>query len=306
MNRFIEKTGFFLAISLLTGAVLTGCETVIPVTLDSGPTQLAVEATVYNTAAKQSIRLTQSVPYFSNAPAPPVTGATVVLLNDAGRAFAFTDPDNDGSYDWNATNARDSVGVVGQRFVLTINYQTDTYRATSMLNRVPPIDSLIFRDAKINPVATVRGYRAEFYATDYPGAVDYYRIQYARNGRLQNGTADITTVYNGSIFGGSSNTDGGLFIRPGRQAINPDSLYALGDVVTVRLSSITAEHFYFLGELSTQLNNQGQFAEPATNLSTNIVNTTSSSRPAVGFFVTSAVRTLTRRVGEPYLRPALE
>ncbi len=304
MKRLPIRQLFFFTGLLSATFWLTGCETVIPVTLDSGPVQLAVEATVYNSPVKQSIRLTQTAPYFSNAPTPVATGATVTLANGAGRTFQFTDPDNDGNYDWTPASKRDSVGAIGQQFTLTINYQNETYQATSALNRVPPIDSLVFRDANINPLSKKRGYRAEFFMTDIPGPIpDYYRIEFARNGLWETQTTKITTVYNGSIFGGNSDSDGLLLVRPGRVSINPDSLYNLNEDVTVRLTSISAENYYFLRELRTQLNNTGLFATPATNVPTNIVNTKAGGKTAVGFFVMSVARTMTRRVAVPYLRP---
>jgi hypothetical protein len=170
------------------------------------------------------------------------------------------------------------------------------------MNRVPPVDSIVFRKQKINPLSSEEGYRAEFFARDFAGAIDYYRIRYSRNGVLANQINDIRTVYNGSLFGGSSNTDGLIFIRPARQSINPPNLFAMGDEVTVTLQSITAENYFFLTVLQEQLQNSGQFAPPATNLPTNVINTNSTGRAATGFFLASAVQSRKTVVGTATIR----
>ncbi len=304
MKRQSINTFCFCAGSLLLlSTLLTGCETVIPVTLDSGPIQLAVDATIYNTPTSQTITLTQSAPYFSDGPVPVATGASVSVVSSGGRTFTFTDATNTGKYIWTPTNSRDSLGSVGQQFTLKIKYQGESYTAMSSLNRVPPIDSLVFQDAPTSPTGKRRGHKAQFYMTDIPGPTpDYYRIEFARNGIWQKLDKNITTIYNASTFGSNSNTDGLLLIKPGRQSINPDSLYNLNDVVTVRLTSITEDDYNFLVELKSQLTNTGLFSRPATNVPTNIMNVNPNGPGALGFFVTSVPRTMTRSVAVPNLR----
>jgi hypothetical protein len=271
-----------------------GCETVIDAKLDTGPAQLTVDATITDQPGLQSIRLTQTAAYFDNSPAPTVTGATVSVSDGAGRTFAFTDPDNDGHYVWQPEEG-DTLGRIGQTYGLSITYQGNTYRAISTMNRVPPVDSIIFRKQKLNPLSSIEGYQAEFYARDLPGATDYYRIRYFRNGVLQNRARDIITLKDAS-FPGSANTDGFMFIRPFRQSINPDSLYALNDVVDVEIRSITPEAYAFWQQFAQQITNGGLFATPPANVPTNVVNTNSGGPAATGFFTASAVRSRSARV----------
>ena len=288
------KLNIFFALSLFSAFALMGCETVIDAKLDTGPAQLTVDATITDQPGLQSIRLTQTAAYFDNSPAPTVTGATVSVSDLAGRTFAFTDPDNDGYYVWQPEEG-DTLGRIGQTYGLSITYQGNTYRAISTMNRVPPVDSIIFRKQKLNPLSSIEGYQAEFYARDLPGATDYYRIRYFRNGVLQNRARDIITLKDAS-FPGSANTDGFMFIRPFRQSINPDSLYALNDVVDVEIRSITPEAYAFWQQFAQQITNGGLFATPPANVPTNVVNTNSGGPAATGFFTASAVRSRSARV----------
>ena len=289
----------FLIFALGSG-LLFGCETVITTKLDTGPTLLSVDGWLTDQPGPQTIRLTQTANYFNNGPAPVASGATVTVTDNTGKIYAFTDPDNDGYYVWTPT-AKDTLGRIGRTYKLSIQYGADAYTAQTKMNRVPPIDSLIFRKKKRNPFSKVEAYEAEFYGRDFAGAPDYYRMKYYRNGELQNKTNDLVAVQDASIFTNSGNTDGLQFIRPLRQAPNPDSLYNLNDVVKVEMLSITADTYLFLQELRQQLNNVGLFARPATNVPTNIIGTT--GKTATGYFVASAIRSRTTKVTAENLRP---
>ncbi len=290
----------YYVLTLLMGLSLTACETVIDTNLETGPIQLTVDGTLTDQPGPQTIRLTQTAPYFANGTAPVASGATVAVIDDAGRTFVFTDPDNDGYYVW-TPGTKDTLGRIGNTYRLGIQYQGDTYVAVSKMNRVPVIDSLIFRKQKINPISQIEGYQAEFYARDIAGAKDYYRIKFYRNEILQNNPRNIITLQDGS-FPGSADTDGLVFIRPFRQSINPDSLYALNDVVKVELSSLTPEAFLFWQQFQQQITNGGLFATPPANIPTNIINTSPNGRNAVGFFTASAIRSRSVRVTEQNIR----
>ena len=105
------------------------------------------------------------------------------------------------------------------------------------------------------------------------------------------------------VFGGNSSiADGLTFIVPIRQSINPDSLYALNDVVRVEVHSLTADAFLFWQQVRTQVTNGGLFATPPANVPTNIINTNPTGRPATGFFITSALSSRTASVSEASIR----
>lgn len=280
--------------------LLSGCETVIKTTLETGPTQLSVDGWLTNQPGPQRIRLTLTSNYFSTGAAPIASGATVTVTDNTGKVYPFTDPDNDGYYVWTPT-PKDTLGRIGRTYQLTINYGNDTYTAKSQLNRVPPVDSMVFRQKKLSPFSKTMGYQAEFYAQDPAGATDYFRIKYYRNGELQEKVKDLISLKDASLFASSGSTDGLEFIRPVRRAINPDSLYVLNDVVKVEVLSVTEDAYNFLQQVNRQLSNVGLFATPAVNVPTNIIGT--NGKPATGFFVTCAVSSRTAVVTPENLRP---
>ncbi|CCH56507.1 hypothetical protein BN8_05852 [Fibrisoma limi BUZ 3] len=297
LTRLSIHPALLLASLLLLG----GCETVIDANLDEGPAQLSVDGFITDQPGPQTIRLTQTTSYFNNGTPPAATSATVTLTDNVGNTFSFTDSDNDGYYVWQPPTPSATLGQIGRTYQLSIRYQNDEYRATSTINRVPVVDSIIFREEKLNPLSDETGYQAEFFARDLPGQTDYYRVRYFRNGELQNRPGNIITLENAS-FQGSADTDGLVFIRPFRQSINPENFYDMGDSVTVEIQSITPDAFSFFQSVSGQITNGGLFATPATNVPTNVVNTTPNGRPATGYFITSAVRSKTVRVGSETIR----
>lgn len=281
---------------------LNGCTTVIDAKLDTGPTQLSVDALLTNQPGSQTIRLTQTAAYFDNSTPPAATSATVTVADDKGNVYRFQDLTNTGYYIWQPTG-KDTLGRAGRTYQLTITYQGETYKASSKMNQVPPIDSLIFVKRKLNPLSKKEGYRGEFYAMDIPNETDYYRIRFFRNGELQNKPTNIVTTQDGGFRTSSSGvTDGLMFIVPIRRSINPDSLYALNDIVKVELHSLTVEAFSFWQILRTQVTNGGLFATPPANVPTNIINTNPTGRTATGFFITSAVSTRTANVSDANIR----
>ncbi len=284
----------------LTGLALASCQTVIDTRLDTGPIQLSVDGTLTDQPGPQTIRLTQTAAYFNNGSAPIASGATVTVTDNVGRIFPFTDSDNDGFYTW-IPGKKDTIGRIGNTYRLQIIYQGNTYATVSKMNRVPTIDSLVFRKKKINPISSTEGYQAEFFATDFVGATDYYRIKFYRNDTLQNKPRNIITLQDAS-FPGSANTDGLVFIRPLRESVNPDSLYAPNDLVKVELMSLTPEAFNFWQQFRQQITNGGLFATPPANIPTNVINTSPNGRNAVGFFTASAISSRSVRVTEQNIR----
>ncbi|HEX9958598.1 MAG TPA: DUF4249 domain-containing protein [Fibrella sp.] len=293
----------YIIATLVSTVALSSCETVIDTDIASAPVQLAVDAWLTDQPGEQQIRLTRTTNYFNNAMPAPALSASVTVGDNTGRLFSFTDPDNDGVYSWKPASTRDTtrLGVIGRTYGLSIQYQGESYGAFSQMPRIPPIDSLTFVKEKLNPLSSEEGYRAQFYATDLAGAVDYYYIRFYRNGQLQNRPQDIELAYDGA-FRGSANTDGLMFIRPIRQSINPEKLFALNDSVRVELRTLTIDGYAFWELLRRQLQNAGLFATPPANVPSNIRNQKADGPAAVGYFMVSPVRTRTAVVSAENLR----
>jgi Domain of unknown function (DUF4249) len=290
--------------------ILTGCQDVIDLKTEVGPTQLVVDGWITNQQGQQLIKLTQSAGYFDNAAPIPAKGANVSVTDETGKIYTFTDLKNDGNYIWKPTNTTEALGHINGKYKLSISYKNENYTAQTSINRVPTIDSLAyeFRTQSIAPSAQdlKEGYMAEFYANDFKGEGDCYWVKHYRKGVLQNNPQELIVAYDGT-FSAGANFDGFMFIRPIRQSISGRGgrkFYAANDTVKVELHSITKECFYFLFQIRQEAANQGLFAIPISNIISNVVNTTNSSNKALGFFGGSAVSKYSTIIDPKKARPS--
>ena len=294
----------FILFSIL---LLPACTDVIDVDLEEGADQLVVDAWINNKPETQTIRLRMTSPYFDSAPSPAVLGATVEVTDDNGNVFSFVDTQNEGNYNWEPV-AGASFGEIGQNYTLRITINGQEYSAVSSMNRIVPIDSLTqeFEEAELGDP---EGIYTEFFARDPLGPDDCYWIKTFKNGQFLNKPGEINIAYDAGFSAGSE-VDGLIFIPPIREATNrlPDTgddavdnsdvaPWAPGDSMYVELHSITVAAFDFLDQARTQmtLGDAGIFAEPLSNVPTNIASP-ASGEDALGFFCVSAVTSLGRRI----------
>jgi hypothetical protein len=285
---------------------LWSCEDTIYPELESTEAGIVVDAWITSEAQPQVVRLTETLPYYTNAFTPGITDAIVYIIEDETERYDFPSSNVAGSYEWSPSASQPVLGKIGSNYQLIIEYNGITLTSFSQLNRVPPIDSVIFTYEDDGFVS--ESYFAQFYARDPEGNGDAYWIKAYKNGNFLNKPSEISLAFDAGPSAGSD-IDGLIFIQPIRQSINAFetdendefiSPYAPGDSVEVELHSITTDAFFFLTELQIQTDRPGGFAElfavPLSNIPTNISST--SGRPILGFFNMSAVSR-----GSGYLDP---
>ena len=276
------------------------CEDVIQLDVPKTDPYLVVDGSITNIAGEQVIRLTKSQDLLSLASTEGVKNAIVKVTDDLGKVYEFKDLKNTGKYVWIPTNKTEIMGVVGRTYTLDINAEGENYKAISKLNRVPKIDSIVYKfdDANIRQQGDGKpdkGYDANFYAVDIKGVGDCYRIKIYKNDTLKNAADNIVIAYDG-IGNKSPIGDGLAFIRPLRRLANTE-LFRENDKIKVELLSITEAHFDFWLQLRQELNNAGLFARPAARIPSNIVNiNANSAKQASGWFGTSAISSMEVKV----------
>ncbi len=283
------------------------CEDVVEVELEPGDNQLVIDAWINNQLAPQTIRLVRTSAYFDSNPSPAETGATVFITDNDGAVYDFKDDNNDGSYTWESTDGT-PIGNTGDSFTLSITTSDNkTYTATSTMNRIMPIDSIV-SEVREEELGRPAGIYAQVYARDFTGEGDAYWIKSFKNGQFLNKPGEMNIAYDAS-FSPGGNADGIAFITPIREGINEDNdgpsdtpPWATGDSIHVEIHSLTEEAYYFLVGSRTQmtLGDATLFAEPPSNVPTNII-FTGSGEPEprdipVGFFNVAGVSEMGRRL----------
>lgn len=297
---------------LLTGLMaflFTGCETIIDPELQKAEPVLVVDAWLTNQSRDQRIVLTQTQPYFNSSVPAGISGAAIEVINETeARAFLFVEePGKAGSYIWQPTVPDEVIGKTGDRFSLSVKLGNEEFVSSSRLGRVPLIDSITFEFQEKNAFFP-ESYLGEFWATDPPGRGDTYWIKAFKNDTLLLKPGEINIAYDAG-FSAGGNLDGVTFITPIRQGINPFdtdandqfiSPYSPGDSVYVEIHSLTPEAFEFLNQVVIQTDRPGGFAElfaaPLANVSTNVFNTNTKGRKAVGFFCVSSISSAGKRL----------
>lgn len=295
----------YLLFTLLFLLTVAGCEDVIDINLAEHETQLVVDAWINDKPEQQVITLHRTSPYFDSNEPPAVTGATVTVIDSlTGELFPFTDENNNGRYIWTPAEG-ETFGEIGHTYVLLIEVDGQEYGSLSKLNRVMPIDSIVYEERE-EELGFPAGIYAEVFARDLVGVGDAYWIKAYKNGQFLNKPDEITLAYD-AAFSVGSGVDGITLIPPIRENINrsPDDgegatdtddlpPYAIGDSVYVEIHSLTLEAFLFLQLAFFQmtLGDAGIFATPPTNVPSNILNldenATDRQQP-LGFFCVSAV-----------------
>ncbi|HEX7411960.1 MAG TPA: DUF4249 domain-containing protein [Bacteroidales bacterium] len=253
-----------------------GCTEKIDLKLDSSYTRLVVEGAISTDTMPQQVKLTATSSYFYNEPAPNVTGATVTISDGENTwPLAETTP---GLYQ----TSPDVFGRPNHTYKLEILLKEpvnghSTYEASSLLRPIVKADSIRL---KFHPDWGKEGfYEVQCYVLD-PPTTDFYMFDIYRNSTLVTDTIDKKTVVDDQLYNGNyTNGIGVGFLNQARA----DQRLIPGDIVTLKVASITSDYFKFIQAVQTEVGGQNPlFSGPPANIPGNI------SNGAVGFFAAYA------------------
>ncbi len=277
-----------IRLGILIGIVagFSACEDTIDLKVPDGKVYPVLDAWITNQAGPQQIRLTQSVPsYTDNTPASVISDAQITLLDmTANKTYDFDFSNGAYSYD---PGDDQTIGVIGHVYKLTVQYKGETFEATDTIKRVPQIDSISYEfKTKEDARSGKEGYYARMHATDIAGADDYYWIRSYRND-MAHYNMDQYAI-NGAFNEGVA--DGWVFIDPLQENITDyDKPYQKGEKVIARIYSLSHPSYYFIQQVIDQLNSGGLFAKVLENVRPNLVNVTPNGKQKIlGWFGASA------------------
>ena len=261
---------------ILVTCYLSSCTKVITIDLNSTKPNIVVDAEITDNPGPYTINLTQTINFTSDNVFPAVSGATVVISDNAGNTETLLET-SPGNY-----TSSHLQGTDGRTYSILIQSNGKSYTAISTMPAGVTIDSLVadtnshhgggFNGGSSgysgNPGVSVR---AVF--TDPKGIVNYYRlIEYVN--RVPN--------YNNITIISDKGQDGSIIIE--NVARRDTSIHA-GDTINVVLESIDANVYEYYRTLKLVSKSQTGIeptvpGNPTTNLSNN----------ALGFFSAYAVR----------------
>lgn len=203
------KPIFKLSNFLIAGFLFCSCEKVIDINLNEADPKIVIEGNISDQPGPYAVRVTQTVNYNESNTFPPVSGAVIVLSDDAGNSETLEESDELGVY-----TTRTMQGVPGRTYILNVTIGTDTYTAVSTMPQPVSIDRLLVEEL-VGPHGSGKVIQAQY--TDPVGIINFYRfILFINNveefivindDRLQDGEVVTTPLFSQPVQGLASQGD---------------------------------------------------------------------------------------------------
>ncbi|MCB2220422.1 MAG: DUF4249 domain-containing protein [Bacteroidetes bacterium] len=267
------KTMKYISAIIGIALVLGACTERIDIELDSTYERLIVESQITTDTGIQYVRLTKSSDYYTGKDPDPVSNASVKLSDGFN---TWTLPENSNKPGYYETN-EDFYGETGITYSLDIELEETigehkSYSASSKIMNIGTIDSI---RVEYNPDWEI--YEVQIFALESP-TNDFYMFEVLKNGELLTDSINKVWISDDRYFNGNY-TMGALvgILDPENPRENPEP----GDIITLKMSSITKDYYNFIIQLQDQTFQYRNplFSGPPANVSTNIEN-------AHGFFAT--------------------
>ncbi len=255
------------------------CQDVVDVDLETSKERLVIEALINweesTLGNEQTIKLSKTSSFFNNEDFP-INNATVVVKNtDTNEEFEFILTEN-GLY--KTTNF---VAIENANYELTVNYNSEVYKANSAL-LVSPIIADITQS--IEEGFSTEDPEVNIFFQDFINQEDFYRIVFNVD-RIDNEEED--DIINDSFIFNDSFSEDNLI-----DLFYEDEYFQTNDEITMTLSKITEQFFDYLDKLELQADSGiGPFASPPINVKGNILNTTEEENYPYGYFSLNKIDT---------------
>ncbi|MCB9500820.1 MAG: DUF4249 domain-containing protein [Deferribacteres bacterium] len=269
--------------------MFSACEEIIQIELDDGVTRLVVEGRIEKLKGSrngyQRIILSTTDNYFSQVSPPSVNDAKVIVYDDFGNSYPFTESATQpGVYETDSLFAE-----VFRTYTLIIDYDGETYSGEVRMLSVPPIDS-IYQEFQEDTRSfgnrgddSPEGYIAMVDFTDPAGAQNYYQWEILLDGEFQI-EADPANLFlrlqNDEFFDGQKvighQPDNTLFLDPGQAVV----------IRQIALSQLAYDYYSLLFSQSAE---RGVFDTPPATVRGNVQNITDPGHYPLGYFSAAEV-----------------
>jgi hypothetical protein len=249
------KSLFVLAAMIV---ILSSCQRVIDVSVANSGGQLVIEGNLTDKTGVQTVTLSKSVPYSNSNVFPPVSAASVIMVDDVGNNYTFTEKQS-GSGIYTINNFK---GKYNHLYFLNVRVDGVTYTAASLMPEPVALDSLTintqyFGAKNVSDVAVnykdIAGIPNQYRFIMYVNSVQVNRI-FVENDNITDGRA-VSSI---------------LFER--------ETDLNHGDRVEVEMQCIDASVYNYFHSLSTQNGNSPVDSSTPANPPSNFNNN------ALGYF----------------------
>ena len=251
---------------------ISSCEEVVEIEVPTGESKLVVEAIfeIYfdetPVSSKTEVILNSSAPYFDEN-IPTITDATVFVTNLSNNTVINF------PYDINSKSYKPVLSFIPQdnvEYELTVVYQGETYKSTSIKQKTPIFESVVQGD---DTLFTGTETEVEIEFNDDLSQENFYIFDFDQE---QYGTLE-DRFFNGTLYNFST--------------FYFEDQIELPTTVTIKIAAVTKDYFEFYRVILDQSGQGGggPFATVPASLLGNIVNQTTFSNFPLGYFHISEV-----------------
>lgn len=251
---------------IILSCLLSGCQKVINIDLNEASPRMVIEGLVTDHPGPYLVTISKSGSYFNEPVLPPVTGALVIITDNAGT----TDTLKETSAGMYVTSRLQ--GVPGRTYSLTVVYDNTEYTGSSTMHRHVEIDSLKLKKSDSQGFG-FGGNNKDKVRVDIhcffkdPDEKNFYRVKSFTN--------DTTRVGNYRLYDDQYTNGEETDLRVGRTSAGETNRYEL-----YSLDKSTYEYYRTLSDL---LHTNPIFGSTPANPVSNI------SNRALGYFGAAAI-----------------
>ncbi len=258
---------FHYIFAIIFAVLLTGCEDVVQVDLNTAAPRLVVNGSIQwqkgTQGNEQQIKLTTTTGYYDTT-IPTVSGAAVFVTNSDNVTFNFTEEvANSGSY-----LCHTFIPEIDKIYVLTVVLNGQTYTATETLKSVSPITTITQND---QGGFSGKDIEIKTFYNDPGDADNYYLFKYkASINAIPSYDVSDDKFYQGNeFFGYYTNED-----------------IKSGDTLDITIYGTSKRYFEYMSKLILIAGGGGggPFGTAPASVRGNIVNQTNPENYAYGYF----------------------
>jgi len=262
--KYIRYYSIFLTI--LSASIFNGCQKVINVDLNEAAPHIVIEGLITDKPGPYNVLISKSGSYFNQPVLPPVSGAMVIISDNAGTIDTL-DELKPGSYFTSKTR-----GIPGHTYTLKVISENNEYTGTSTMHSHVRIDSLGLVKTLTQHLGFGGNTRSDInvsihcYFND-PAEKNFYRIKVITNDSIRLGEYRL---YDDQY---TNNQEIDMRVAGA----------AAGDTDIIELYSLDNQTYEYYRTLEDLLNTNPIFGSTPANPNTNL------SNGALGYFGASAV-----------------
>jgi hypothetical protein len=255
----VKRKNIFIPVLLLLllAASLFSCKKILDLDLEKADPQLIIEGNLTDRRGVQTVKISRSVPVSESNVFPEVTGADVIMRDNAGNTYHFIEA-SEGNY-----TLSNFAGRPGTQYTLTVSVDGEVYTATSTMPELVRLDSLTASEE------TFAGERRTIVAVNYedPANVpNYYLFKMTING------VKVERIFSDSDFF----SDGRVVKRDLYLTGNDDVEIKPNDNVSVEMQSIDKPIYTYWRSLEQQYasgnpNDVTTPSNPPSNFNNNVL-----------------------------------